>query len=123
MVFYIVMAVIIIFYAYQRYAPVLGVHKVTEDLMLDKECILDLRDYQTTAKEPINNSINIPYAYLKRFYKEIPTNKLMIIATDSVEKNLAIRFLVRKKFKVTGYLIKEEWSEKPWIMTNRQKTG
>jgi hypothetical protein len=110
MVFYILIAAIITFYSYQRYAPVLGVYKVNDYSMFEKEFILDLRDYQTTAKEPINNSINIPYAYLKRFYKEIPTNKLMIIATDSVEKNLAIRFLIKKKFKVTGYLIKEDWS-------------
>jgi flagellar protein FlaG len=75
----------------------------------------------TTFNEPIPGSTNIPYSYLKRYYKEIPKRKLLIMATDSLEKNLAIRFLLKKKFHVSGFKIINNRGGNQWNITSKQK--
>jgi rhodanese-related sulfurtransferase len=116
--------VVILIFAYKRYAPVKGVSPVQSINSINEDAILlDLRDYQTTYKEPIPSSINIPYAYLKRYNKEIPNKPLVIVASDTLEKNLAIRFLIKRRFKILGYVIvNEKRGENPWNITCNQKT-
>ncbi|MEO2076235.1 MAG: sulfurtransferase [Bacillus sp. (in: firmicutes)] len=99
---------LIIFSIYQRYVPVRGISPVQNFTDNGEFVLLDLRDYQTTSKEEIPNAVNIPYAYLKRYYKEIPNKKLLIIASDSIEKNLAIRFLRKRNFSIQGFMILDE---------------
>lgn len=110
---------------YNRYVPVQGINAVVPDQIQEQVVLLDLRDYQTTYKCPICDSVNIPFAYLKRYYHEIPSNKkIVILATDAVEKNLAIRFLMRKNFKIQGFMVlnEEKRGEKQWNMISKQKT-
>ncbi|MEH7438648.1 sulfurtransferase [Neobacillus drentensis] len=119
-----IIAALIIVSIYQRYVPVIGISSVQNFSDLGELVLLDLRDYQTSSKEVIPNSVNLPYAYLKRYYKEIPKKKLLIIASDSIEKNLAIRFLKKRKFSIYGFIILDEKRrEKQWSMISKQKIG
>jgi rhodanese-related sulfurtransferase len=113
-------------FVYKRYFPVYSVPKITE-LTNNKELVLlDLRDYHSTFNEPIEGSLNIPFSYLRRYHKEIPKSNLIIIASDFIEKNLAIRFLLRRKFSISGFIILDDKVKeglRQWIIINKQKTG
>lgn len=57
--------------------------------------------------------MNIPYAYLKRSYREIPPVRIHVIAADQLELNLGLRYLKAKGFKVASYsLTKRQWNQK-----------
>ncbi|MGG3560867.1 sulfurtransferase [Neobacillus rhizosphaerae] len=119
-----IIGAVIIVSIYQRYVPVIGISSVQNFSDHGELVLLDLRDYQTSSKEVIPDSVNIPYAYLKRYYKEIPKKKLLIIASDSIEKNLAIRFLKKRQFSIHGFMILDEKRrEKHWSMISKQKIG
>lgn len=70
-----------------------------------KDCItvLDVRDYNQSYKDSIQSSINIPIAYLKRNVAEIQGKKIHIVATNHIEKNMSVRFLRKKGYKVISY--------------------
>jgi rhodanese-related sulfurtransferase len=119
-----IIGAVIIVSIYQRYIPVIGISSVQNVPDHGELVLLDIRDYQTSSKEVIPNSVNLPYAYLKRYYKEIPKKKLLIIASDSIEKNLAIRFLKKRKFSIYGFIILDEnRRDKHWSMISKQKIG
>ncbi|AIE61115.1 putative membrane protein [Bacillus methanolicus MGA3] len=90
---------------YKRYYPVKGVPCIEKENGLTDNHItlLDIRDYNEIATGSVPNSMNIPYAYLKRFYQEIPHHKIHVIASDKLELNLGLRFLKRKGFEITSY--------------------
>ncbi|WP_338322935.1 sulfurtransferase [Oceanobacillus halophilus] len=66
--------------------------------------ILDIRDYNTTNNRS-EDILNIPYAYLRRFNHEISDDNIHVIASDKLELNLGLRFLLKKGFKVISYEI------------------
>ncbi|AJD89973.1 hypothetical protein JMA_06560 [Jeotgalibacillus malaysiensis] len=86
---------------YKRYAPVNGVECVPEDQMNQSEIIVDLRPYNDSTVNRYSTFQHIPYAYLKRFYKELPKENIHIIASDQVDLKLGIRFLKRKGYQVS----------------------
>lgn len=89
---------------YKRYIPIVDTPLISEFTPTTDTVLLDLRDYQTTFKKPIEGAMNIPYAYLNRYYKEIPRGNIIIVATDTVEKNLAIRLLKNKGYQISGFM-------------------
>ncbi|WP_462409425.1 rhodanese-like domain-containing protein [Neobacillus sp. Marseille-QA0830] len=104
MTFAVVCVIFILFIMYKRYIPVLSARSIhLKDFELDKIKIMDVRDYNLSNKEPIDGAINIPIAYLKRNYKEIPNSDLHLIVSSNIEKNMGIRFLRKKGFRVVGY--------------------
>ena len=106
MAYLIVLILVIIFILYRRYFPVLGVHRFNlGDLELDEIRVLDVRDYNESYKEPMKGSLNIPIAYLKRNVSEIPKSDLFVVVSSSIEKNIGIRYLRKKGFRVIGYTI------------------
>jgi rhodanese-related sulfurtransferase len=121
---FIILGIMTLIFIYKRYVPVFGISPVPEIIKSEDLVLLDLRDYQSTSKDSIPNAINIPYAYLKRYYREIPSKRILVVATDMIEKNLAIRFLRKRKFVIHGFIIfNDKGSEKRWSMTSTQKTG
>ncbi|MFE0561855.1 hypothetical protein ACFW1D_05085 [Priestia megaterium] len=56
--------------------------------------VLDIRDYNETSTYSEDDTLYIPFAYLKRFYVEIPQGKIHVIAEDKLELNLGVRFLL-----------------------------
>jgi rhodanese-related sulfurtransferase len=88
---------------FNRYVPVRNVPAVNTE---QKDVVLvDLRDYQDSAKYPVNGAINIPCGYLKRYKREIPNRQIVIIASNDVEKNFGARLLKKYGFTVKGYTI------------------
>lgn len=96
--------VLIGMFIYKRYIPVIDIPLISEFKSTTDTLLLDVRDYQTTWKEPIEGAMNIPYAYLNRFYKEIPHANIIIVASDPVEKNLTLRFLKKKGYQISGFM-------------------
>jgi rhodanese-related sulfurtransferase len=91
---------------YNRYVSVPCVPCMeTAEISKADVVIVDIRDYQDSAKDPIAGSLTIPTAYLKRYSAEIPKKALYIVSTDSVEKNLGIRYLHKNGFIVLGYTL------------------
>ncbi|WP_237661618.1 rhodanese-like domain-containing protein [Sutcliffiella horikoshii] len=90
-------------YLFKRYVPVLGVPclKAIEHIKNDIK-IVDVRDFNY-VQGIFPNSINIPVAYLQRNYKELNGESVIVVASSHLEKNISIRFLMRKGIKVVGY--------------------
>jgi rhodanese-related sulfurtransferase len=126
MVLLFLVCILVGIFVYQRYIPVSGVPAIAEHIKDKDMIILDIRDYQSTSNGPIEGSLNIPYPYLKRYYREIPKGNVIIVASDLIEKNLAIRFLLKRKFSISGFIIldgqrKEGFQQ--WNIISKQKTG
>ncbi|PLT30920.1 sulfurtransferase [Peribacillus deserti] len=92
---------------YKRYYPVKGTACIENriDLKHNDMTVLDIRDYNQRGTHSDEDSINIPYAYLYRYYGEIPYRKLHLIASDKLEYRLGIRFLRAKGFDVSSYML------------------
>ncbi|MCM3122044.1 hypothetical protein QNH36_14880 [Mesobacillus sp. AQ2] len=88
---------------FNRYVPVRNLRAVNG---YEHEAVfVDLRDYQDSAKNPVNGAINIPCGYLKRYIKEIPNEQIVIIASNEVEKNFGARLLKKYGYDIKGYTI------------------
>ncbi|OCA83376.1 hypothetical protein A8F94_18845 [Bacillus sp. FJAT-27225] len=90
---------------YKRYIPVLGASYIDlKDLSMDKQIVVDIRNYNELNIHPIPGAINIPYAYLNRNFHEIPKNMdLVLVVSSTLDKNIGARFLRKKGFRVSGY--------------------
>ncbi|MEH7272953.1 hypothetical protein V7125_04895, partial [Neobacillus vireti] len=56
-------------------------------------------------KKPIEGAINIPLAYFKRNINEIPHKDLHLVVSTLLEKNVGIRTLKKKGYRVVGYTL------------------
>ncbi|WAA11017.1 rhodanese-like domain-containing protein [Fervidibacillus albus] len=94
---------------YKRYVPIKGVDFRDLESVDQKEelVLLDIRDYQEAYNDPIPGAVNIPFAYLKRFYREIPPRNIHVIASNCMEKNIGVRYLKKYGFTVQSYSVKE----------------
>ena len=106
---YVILTVVaaIFFMTIKQYMPVKDVpyQNIKRDELETEKVIVDLRDYNIAAKSPSKGSINIPVAYLNRYYEEIPSKKVHIIVHDQIEKNIGVRLLRKKGIKVTSYSV------------------
>jgi len=82
-----------------------------KELELSTFTILDVRDYNVSYKSSIDKAMNIPVPYIKRHYKDIKSNDLIVVASNRLEKNVGIRLLRRKGFKVVGYILIDSYKE------------
>lgn len=104
MIVAIIMSAIIVA-LFKRHFPVFRVENITNHVDVGTSIVVDVRDYIESHNSPIERAINVPVAYLNRFYSEIPKSDLIVVASNRLERNLAIRFLRKRDFKVVGYLI------------------
>jgi rhodanese-related sulfurtransferase len=124
MIFILIFIILLVIFVFKRYVPVYGVSAILDHEMVEDIFLLDLRNYQSAFNEPIPGATNIPYAYLKRYYREIPQKKLLILASDSTEKNLAIRFLLKRKYQIFGFKnLDSKRIGSQWSITSKQKIG
>ncbi|MBX9996712.1 MULTISPECIES: sulfurtransferase [Priestia] len=101
MLYIAVLLLAILFIAYRRYYPVKRIQCIRESEAKELgRTVVDIRHYHE-VRDSIG--IVIPYAYLKRFYSEIPRGSVHLIARDRVELNLGVRFLRKKRFEVRSY--------------------
>jgi len=91
---------------FARYFPVFGLKEVDiNKIESNNFYVIDLRDYNESYKDPIDIGINIPIAYLNRYYSEIPNHELIVVASNCMERNIGVRILRNKGFKVVGYKV------------------
>lgn len=96
-------SLLIVTVIFNRYVPVRNLQALENH---DKDAVfVDLRDYQDSAKNPVNGAINIPCGYLKRYMNEIPNRQIVIIASNEVEKNFGARLLKKYGYNIKGYTI------------------
>ena len=108
----------IIYFLLFRYYPIYGLHDIDkQEIEVNNHFVLDIRDYNEAYKDPVGPGINIPIAYLKRFYSEIPKKDLVVVASNCLERNVGVRILRKKGFKVIGYTIP---SQKKTIIKEKQ---
>jgi rhodanese-related sulfurtransferase len=99
---------ILISIMYKRHYPIYQIPCLPTTELQDRNIVvLDIRDYNEVSSKPIPHSLNIPYAYLKRYYTEIPNQSIHVIASDRLERNLGLRFLIHKGFHVKSYSLME----------------
>jgi rhodanese-related sulfurtransferase len=104
MIYFILALLVILVILYKRYFPVLGVKcSQLEEVDSTKLEILDVRDYNESYKNPIEGALNIPIAYLKRHINEIPQKDLHLVVSSLLEKNVGVRALKQKGFRIVGY--------------------
>lgn len=99
----ILSVVILVPSMYKRYVPVKNVPCKKNNINDHSSFVLDIRAYNEKRSDINRDIMNIPYAYLKRFNKEIPQDNIHVIASDRLELNLGIRLLRGKGIKVTSY--------------------
>jgi rhodanese-related sulfurtransferase len=107
----IIIITLLFIFAFKRYVPIKDVKCISlfSHCQLDNAVMVDVRDYNESSKDPIDESINIPIAYLNRYYREVPDNKdIIIVSSDKLERNMAIRFFRKSGYKVVGYLLLNE---------------
>jgi len=96
----------IIYELFKRYFPVVGVRYTSlKDIEGNSIQVLDIRDYNESYTEAVKGAINIPVAYLKRGYHDIPNKNVHLVTSSLIEKNLGIRILRRKGFRIVGYTV------------------
>jgi rhodanese-related sulfurtransferase len=106
MIFLFLSIIIVLLILYKRYFPVLGVEKINwTDLNLETMKVIDVRDYNDSSNNPIKGAVNIPFGYLHRYYKELTNGSFYVVVSNTLEKNMSIRFLRSKGFKVAGYFL------------------
>ena len=112
----------ILFMVYERVVPVTGVaafdpkrKKVRKETVL-----LDVRDYDMASNDPVEGSVHLPLAYIRRYVHKIEMREIVLIVSDQLSLNLSVRFLQRKGFTITGYYKREpiEWTQKKSINQN-----
>ncbi|WP_035323829.1 hypothetical protein [Peribacillus kribbensis] len=103
----IMILVILAVMLYRRCFPVYGVpHKAIEGKKkYQKAVILDLRDYNISYKNEVEGSVALPIAYLNRNFGDITSRCVHIIVSDRLERNLGVRILRNKGFRVIGFTI------------------
>ncbi len=80
-----------------------GIHCIEKNQLKDSTIIvLDIRNYNEISNSD-SYTLNIPFAYLNRFYMEVPPGKIHVIAEDKLELNLGLRFLLNKGFTINSY--------------------
>lgn len=95
---------------YKRYVTAKGVkHDCADNLKEhDDILLLDVRAYNISYKDPVKGAFELPVAYFIRSYEEIPDRPIHIIASDEMEKNMAVRLLRKKGKIVVSYSLTEE---------------
>ena len=105
---------------YNRYIPVLRMSylEISDISKESSRIIIDIRDYNVGYNQPIKEAINIPVAYLNRYYEEIPCQTIHLISSNALEKNVGTRILRKKGFKVVSYSLCEDICDKSYKCNN-----
>ncbi|MBU9673163.1 hypothetical protein KQ939_01960 [Planococcus sp. CP5-4] len=95
---------------YKRFVTAKGVkHDCADNVKENGDILLlDVRAYNISYKDPIEGAFELPVAYFIRGYEEIKDSPIHIIASDKMEKNMAVRLLRKKDKNVISYSLTEE---------------
>ncbi|WP_210610556.1 rhodanese-like domain-containing protein [Priestia flexa] len=94
----------IMFSLYNRHVPVHGIKKLsTLDCETTEIAVVDVRHFHEMKHKPCQKAIHIPLPYLERQHVEIPSKQVVVIAPDTIARNLSIRKLQKYGYQVKGY--------------------
>ena len=96
--------ILISVYFYNRYVPVIGVPCVKNIELTSPAKVVDVRDYNY-VEEPVPVAVNIPVAYLQRNYQQFKEEKVIVLASSHLEKNISVRYLKKKGIDVIGFRV------------------
>ena len=96
--------ILISVYFYNRYVPVIGVPCVKNIELTSPAKVVDVRDYNY-VEEPVSVAVNIPVAYLQRNYQQFKEEKVIVLASSHLEKNISVRYLKKKGIDVIGFRV------------------
>lgn len=106
MLFLIMGLVAVAYITFMRYVPVVGVPELGEhDMKGTGVQVIDIRDYNESYQDLIPDALNIPVAYIPRYYTEVLRKDVLVVASNQLEKNIGIRLLRQKGFRIVGYRI------------------
>lgn len=98
---------VLVMLCYRRYVPVAKIGNMPLNSISynrDDIILVDTRDFQVSFRDTIDGSYQLPIPYLKRYSREIPSDKqIVIVASDYEGKNLGARCLKQKGKNVVGY--------------------
>lgn len=103
--FFVLLTMILSIPIYNRYFPIKSVPCIKNGCKNQNATILDIREYHISSKDHADETLKIPFSYLRRYNTEISNHNIHLIASDRVELNLGLRFLLRKGFDVGSYEI------------------
>lgn len=82
----------------------LGVPCVKNLELTNSVKVVDVRDYNY-VEEPVPVAVNIPVAYLQRNYRQFKDEKVIVLASSHLEKNISVRYLKKKGIDVIGFRV------------------
>jgi hypothetical protein len=87
---------------FKRYYPIRHIpyYRLNQCLPKEGTALLDVRDYNDSCHCEIPGANNLPIPYINRHIKDIPYNQIHLVASSSLEKNVGIRMLRKKGFKM-----------------------
>lgn len=89
----------------KRYIPVLNVAYISlEQVRKMESVVVDVRNYTESHSDNTSGIMCIPYAYLKRYYHEIPNKPLHLIVHNKASE-FKCSFLRKKGFHIQSYSI------------------
>jgi hypothetical protein len=104
MIFAVIIIAVIAVSLYKRYAPVkVPCVNLENHITIKNTVLLDIRDYNISYKNQVNGAINLPLPYLNRYVQEIPKYSIHLVVSNTIEKNMGVRFLSKRGFRVTGF--------------------
>ncbi|MBU8908722.1 hypothetical protein [Desertibacillus haloalkaliphilus] len=96
--------IVILIFLYNRYVPIMGLeHIELETIDQDRSTLLDVRDFSAAYHQPVEGAINIPLAYLKRYYRDVGAEDVYILSAETIDVNMSGRLLSKKGIRVKGY--------------------
>ncbi|SET35957.1 hypothetical protein SAMN05216389_109160 [Oceanobacillus limi] len=100
--------ILLLYFLYRRYIPVFGLTNLGKKRPIKASngaILLDVRAYNISCNNRPDMVMCLPLAYFNRYYKEIPNEPVILVASNGMEKNLASRFLKNKGYNVIGYYL------------------
>ncbi|UNT71643.1 sulfurtransferase (plasmid) [Bacillus sp. N447-1] len=103
----ITLTIVFVRILFRRYFPIFGIPCISNPGNLNHHngVMLDTRNYNDSSYDSVPGSIQIPYAYLARYYHEIPKEPIHLIVNNTLDRNLSIRFLREKGFEIKSYTL------------------
>lgn len=114
MLYILLPMILLIIPLFKRYYPVKNIPCYSlEQFSLQKETVLlDVRDYNESCHCEIPGAVNLPIPYINRHIQEIPHNQIHLVASNPLEKNVGVRILQKRGFKIVGFSMPECHCEK-----------
>ena len=101
-IFYLLLAVFVLWMLYKQFAPVKGVRHVTAKQFQEESkgnITIDVREVHEFERGPIAGAVNIPLSQLPKRLKEIPTDKQVFLYCQSgMRSKQAARLLSRNRY-------------------------